>query len=61
MVQPRVIDTKSDVDDYLHALLESDKCKSVSDFLELAIKYIPNAELQAYFMDKARESLKALG
>lgn len=61
MVKPRVCDTKSDVDDYLYALLEQDKCKSMSDFLELASKYIPDAELQAYFMGKARESLKAIG
>ena len=61
MVEPFKIESESEADDYLKDLLERKEYRSMDEITLRAIKYIDDKTLKNYFINKAREILKAYG
>jgi hypothetical protein len=57
-VEPFMIESESAADDYLRDLLSKDKYRSMTEVSIRAQKYIKDADLKNYFINKANELLK---
>jgi hypothetical protein len=61
IVEPFKIESESEADDYLRALLEKYEYRSMNEVTMRAHKYIEDEHLENYFINKAKEILKTYG
>ena len=57
-VEPFMIESESEADDFLRDLLSKDQYRSMDEVRIRAQKYINDVNLKNYFIDKAKELLK---
>ena len=61
IVEPFIIESESEADDYLRDLLEKHEYRSMNEVKMRAQKYIKDAHLKHYFINKAKEISKTYG
>jgi hypothetical protein len=57
-VEPFMIESESEADDFLRDLLSKDQYRSMDEVRIRAQKYIKDVNIKNYFIDKAKELLK---
>ena len=57
-VEPFMIESESEADDYLRDLLSKDEYRSLNEVNIRAQKYIKDVNMKNYFINKATELLK---
>ncbi len=60
-IESWTIDSEGEADDYLKDLLAKPEYRRLDEVLLRAQKYIPDARIRVYFIDKGKEMLKAYG
>jgi hypothetical protein len=60
-VEPFKIENESEADDYLKALFETPKYRSMDEAHRRARDLIEDPRLKSYFINEARERLKTFG
>ena len=59
-IGPYIIESEAEADDYLTALLEKSEYRSMDEVHMRAAKYIKDAHLKDYFINKAKEYFENL-
>lgn len=57
MLEPYIIESKLEADEYLSELLKNEEYRSIEEVHIRAEKYIKDALIKKYFIDKAEEML----
>ena len=59
IIKKFVIADESEADDYLKSLLEKHECRSIDEVMIRAREHIKDGHVKNYFINKAKEILKA--